>query len=165
MALNRNWITPLTAGAFLLTAVTGILLFFHVATGLNKVVHEWLSWILVAGVILHLTVNFTPFRQHLRQRRGKILLGLFILVLLGSFAPLGGKSEPPYAPPLRALAQAPLTTLAQVARISPEELRNRLSGEGIQIKTDQQSLNELVGPDLRRQTRLLGKIFAAPDKR
>ena len=36
MTIRREWITPITAGAFLLSAVTGILIFFHIGTGLNK---------------------------------------------------------------------------------------------------------------------------------
>ena len=43
MALQRQWTTPLVAGSFLLMGATGILMFFHWDTGLNKTVHEWLG--------------------------------------------------------------------------------------------------------------------------
>ena len=130
MKMTREWITPITTGAFLLTAVTGVLLFFHADTGLNKAVHEWLSWIFLAGAVLHLIVNFTAFKKYLTQRRGQVLLGVFVLILALSFAPVGGHHDhkPPFVPPIEALARAPLTTLAQVARISPEQLRGRLTG-------------------------------------
>ena len=40
MKLQRDWATPLTIGAFGLLAVTGVLMFFHPDSGLNKAVHE-----------------------------------------------------------------------------------------------------------------------------
>lgn len=36
----RTWATPLTVGAFLLMAATGVLMFFGYDRGLTAVVHE-----------------------------------------------------------------------------------------------------------------------------
>ena len=49
MRTARQWATPITAGAALLLSVTGVLMFFHADTGLNKTAHEWLSWLFLAG--------------------------------------------------------------------------------------------------------------------
>ena len=46
----RRWATPLTIGAFVFMAVTGILMFFEVRLGIIKVAHEWLSWLMVIAV-------------------------------------------------------------------------------------------------------------------
>ena len=150
--------TPVAAGAFLLSAVTGVLLFFHVDSGLNKVTHEWLSWFLLAGVALHVIVNFTGLKRHLGTRRGQILIGLFALILGLNFAGPSEKSEPPFMQPVRALSVAPLLT--EVARLSPTELQERLSKAGLQPTTDQQSLGDLTGPDMRKQMQVLGALFA-----
>jgi peptidoglycan/LPS O-acetylase OafA/YrhL len=160
MIIQREWVTPITAGAFLLSAATGILMFFHADTGLNKAAHEWLSWVLLGGVALHAMANFAGFKRHLGTRRGQVLVGVFALALLFSFAPLGKKGEPPFAAPIRALSQAPLATLAQVAQVSPEQLRERLMMAGLQPKSDQQSLSDLVGPDTRKQILVLGTLLA-----
>lgn len=159
--MTRDWITPLTTGAFLLTAVTGVLLFFHAATDLNKVVHEWLSWVFLAGAVLHLTLNFAPFKKYLTQRRAQILMGSFVLLLALSFVPMGeeGHHDSPFVPPIKALARAPLTTLAQVAGTSPEQLRERLADEGLAANSDQQSISELVGDNLRAQVHLLEELL------
>ena len=53
MAIERQWVTPLVAGSFLLMGVTGILMFFHWDSGLNKAAHEWLGWLMIIGVALH----------------------------------------------------------------------------------------------------------------
>jgi len=161
MKMTRDWITPLTTGAFLLTAVTGVLLFFHAATGLNKAVHEWLSWVFLAGAVVHLALNFAPFKKYLVQRKGQVLMGSFVLLLALSFIPIGGEEHhaPPYVPPIKALANTPLLTLAQVARTSPEQLRERLADEGLTVKSDQQSISELVGNDFRAQVHLLEELL------
>ena len=159
MKPKREWATPLAAGTFLLSAVTGVLIFFHVDSGLNKAAHEWLSWALLGAVLLHAATNFTALRTHLGSRRGQALLAFFAVVLALSFLPAGKGGEPPFLGPLRALAAAPLATVAQVARTSPEDLRGRLATAGYAADSDAQSVAELVGPDPRRQTQVLAAIM------
>ncbi|MCI5114585.1 MAG: DUF4405 domain-containing protein [Candidatus Electrothrix sp. AW5] len=161
MKMTRDWITPITTGAFLLTAVTGILLFFHADTGLNKDVHEWLSWVFLIGAILHLVLNFASFKKHLTQRKGQVLMGSFVLLLALSFIPFEEEHHhaPPFVPPIRALADAPLSTLAQVARTSTDQLRDRLSREGIVVASYDQSLRELIGDDFRDQVHILEELL------
>lgn len=162
MKVQRNWVTPITAGAFLLSGVTGVLIFFHLETGANKFMHEWLSWVLLAGTALHVVANFAGFKFHLASLRGQMLIGVFALALLVSFIPVGNRlDEPPFIPPIRALAQAPLTTLALVANVTPEEMREKMIKEGLQPTSDQQSLSDLVGPDTEKQMHLLGRILAS----
>lgn len=160
MTIQREWVTPIAAGAFLLSAVTGVLIFFHVDSGLNKFVHEWLSWVLLAGAILHVGANFGGSTRHLAARRGQVLMGVFALVLIFSFFGPGERKEPPFAAPIRALSAAPLTTLAQVAGLAPEQLKERLSAAGLRPASDQQSLGELTGPDLRKQVHAFNTILA-----
>jgi hypothetical protein len=163
MKIQRNWVTPITAGAFLLSAVTGVLIFFHVETGANKFMHEWLGWVLLGGAALHVVANLGGLKSHLATTRGKTLIGVFVLALAASFIPLGGADEPPFVQPIRALSQAPLSTLAQVAQITPENLRDRMVKEGLQPTSDQQSLSDLVGADVRKQMHVLGKIMVAAE--
>jgi hypothetical protein len=103
MNIQRSWVTPITAGAFLLSGVTGILIFFHMETGANKFVHEWLGWLLLAGAALHVAVNFAGLKSHLASMRGKVVLGVFTAALMASFIPISGESsEPPFMQPMRA---------------------------------------------------------------
>ncbi|MEO5326675.1 MAG: DUF4405 domain-containing protein [Magnetococcus sp. THC-1_WYH] len=163
MAIQREWVTPVTMGAFLLSAVTGVLIFFHVDSGLNKVAHEWLSWVLLGGVVLHVIANFGGFKRHFDARRGRLLMGVFVLVLFLSFFGSGRKGEPPFAPPIRALSAVPLATLAQVAGVTPGQLRERLVKAGLQPMSDRQSLSELIGSDLRRQVQTINNILKSED--
>ena len=63
MKLLRSWATPLTAGAFIVLATTGLLMFFHLDRGLNHFAHEWIGWILLLGVACHITANFSGFSK------------------------------------------------------------------------------------------------------
>lgn len=162
MIIKREWATPITIGAFLLSGVTGILMFFHFDSALNKPAHEWLSWALVIGVALHIIVNFPVFKKHLKNRKSQIIMGLFTLILALSFIPLGGeKGGPVFATPVKALASAPLTTVAQVAHISSEELLEKLEDvAGISADSETQSVTDLVGDDLRKQLTVLNQLLS-----
>ena len=162
MNIKREWATPITAGAFILMAVTGILMFFHLDTGLNQAAHEWLGWVLLAGVGLHVITNWRPFKGHLRNRLGKSLIAVFVVVLGLSFMPIAekeGAGGPPFFAPVKALAQLPISTLATVAQTSPEQMHTRLQQAGLQITSDDQSVSDLVGPDARRQVDVIIKVF------
>jgi hypothetical protein len=159
---HRAWITPLVMGAFLLSATTGVLMFFHLDTGLNKTAHEWLSWAMLGGVVLHALLNLPAFKRYFTQTTGRVVMGVFVLVLALSFISLGGKGgkEPGFAPPVRALAAAPITVLAQVAGTNPGEIRARLRAAGYPVASDQQSVQSLVGGDLKAQIGVLNRILA-----
>jgi hypothetical protein len=157
---HRPWITPLVMGAFLLSAVTGVLMFFHLDSGLNKLAHEWLSWAMVGGVLLHATLNLPAFKRYFGQKTALTVMGAFALVLALSFIPAAGaKKAPSYAGPVRALADAPLPVLAQVLGKTPEALKADLEQAGLPVDHDQQSLRDLVGPDLKQQVRTLNRLL------
>ena len=159
---HRPWITPLVIGAFLLSAVTGILMFFHFDSGLNKAAHEWLSWAMVIGVSLHILLNLNAFKRYFTQTTGKVVMGLFALILALSFIPAGGAGgDPPFAPPARLLAKAPIPVLAQVLGMSPEALKAELANKGHTVENDQQNLQDLVGGDLRAQIQTIGGLSKA----
>lgn len=159
MAISRNWVTPIAGGAFLLSAVTGVLIFFHLDSGLNKLAHEWLSWLLLGGVVLHVVANLAAFKRHFTSCIGAGVMGAFAVLLAFSFVTVGARREPPFMASVRALSDAPLTTLAQVARKSPEQVKAVLAAEGLTAASDTQSLGELAGPDMGTRMRLLKKVL------
>ena len=158
---QRPWITPLVIGSFLLLTVTGVLMFFHLDSGLNKTVHEWLSWVMVAGVALHVGLNLPAFKRYLTQGTARWVIGVFVAVLALSFIRLpGASSEPPFIAPAKALAAAPLPVLAQVAGVSTEEIRHRLEAQHIAVDNEQQSVSDIIGPDVRKQMSVLKGVLS-----
>lgn len=163
MTVSREWATPLTMGAFGLLAVTGVLMFFHLDTGLNKAAHEWLGWVLLAGVGLHVMANLPAFKRYLRQRRAQAVVGVFALVLGLSFLPLGGgDGKPPFVAPVQALAAAPLPVIAAAAGVTPDQARARLAAAGVAVPAGDGPVPALASADLGRQMRLLNAVLARP---
>lgn len=157
---HRPWITPLVIGSFALIAVTGILMFFHLDSGLNKTAHEWLSWVMVIGVVLHVMLNWLPFKRYLQQPRARWVIGLSLLVLALSFVRLGGQSgEPPFVAPIKALAASPVPVLAQVAGISSADMQGRLVQAGFPQTTENSTVQQLAGGDLKRQAQVLKQVL------
>lgn len=159
MKLNRDWITPLTIGSFILVAITGVLMFFHFDTGWNKQAHEWLSWIFLGAIGLHIIANVKPFKKAFSTTKGLSLIGVFTLILAASFLPIRAGGEPPFVAPIRALGSAPLSTVAEIAQVNPEELRHRLQEAGVTMTSDRQSLKDLVGEDVKKQVQVLNAVF------
>lgn len=160
MTVSREWATPLTMGAFGLLAVTGVLMFFHLDTGLNKQAHEWLGWVLLIGVSLHVAANLLAFKRYLTQRRAQGVVGVFALVLGLSFLPLGGGSgKPPFVAPVQALAGAPLTVIAAAAKIAPAQARERLVAAGLAVPEGDGPVPALASAGLGQQMRLLNAVL------
>jgi hypothetical protein len=157
--LLRAWSTPVTIGAFLLMAGTGILMFFGYDSGLTTVTHQWFSWLFVAGAAGHVAINFRPFRSHLKSMQGRLSSGLLALVLAGSCFSWGIVTGPRLKAPVElALVEAPITALAGIIRTSPEALLARLEEEGFAATGDQsvRAICEKYGVD---ENRVLGAIF------
>jgi len=155
----RTWATPLTVGAFLLMAATGVLMFFDWHRGLTTVVHQWFSWIFLAGAASHITANLRPFARHLKSGAGRASVATFTVVLIASLFSWGLITGPNLERPIEeALVDAPLYSLAAVAHTDTRELLHRLNTNGIPA-TDQQTVRQLSLKSHVGVNRLLGIIF------
>ena len=94
MSNLRAWVTPLTIGSFLTMGVTGVLMFFHLDSGFNKLVHEWSGWVIIAGVIAHLALNWRPFVTYFKRPLARLLIAAGVTVLAISFWPVQGQGNP-----------------------------------------------------------------------
>ncbi|MBV8618764.1 MAG: DUF4405 domain-containing protein [Curvibacter sp.] len=163
MKISREWATPLTLGAFLLMAATGVLMFFHLDTGLNKTAHQWLGWLMVAAVAAHAFTNWPALKRHfVVGRTAWFLLGLSALVLAGSFAKLPGQGGARQSPPvlaLRAITRAPLQQVAPLAGKPVDQLLAELRQAGIAVRGPDDSLEAVVGASREQQGRAMTVIF------
>ena len=155
----RTWATPLTIGAFILMSATGVLMFFEWELGLTTVVHQWFSWLFLAGAGGHIAANARPFKNHLEARWGQASAAAFMAVLVASLFTWGIVTGPQLKRPIeQALVDAPLSALATVSRTDPDALLRRLRSQGIDA-TGQQSILELAGLSGVSENRLLAIVF------
>lgn len=164
--VSRDWATPLTIGAFALMAVTGLLMFFHLDSGVQKAAHEWLGWGLVAAVGLHATANVGAFKRHLESAgRGRVILVACGVLLAASFfvAPPGAGGASPPVLAMRAVARAPLGAVAPLAGKSVEQARGDLAMAGIVVASENQSIDSVVAGDREKLGRAMQALFRTND--
>jgi hypothetical protein len=155
----RTWATPLTIGAFILMSISGILMFFHLDTGLTAGAHQWFAWLFLLGVGGHVTANFRPFKNHLRSRWGRISVAGFVVVLAASVFSWGLVTGSQLERPIvQALVDAPLSSLAGVTHTEPDVLVRKLKAHGI-TAAPRQSINELALAHGVSAERLLALVF------
>ena len=161
MKISRDWATPLTIGAFGLMSVTGLLMFFRLDTGLNKLAHQWLSWVMVAGVAAHAIVNWPAFKRYFTSNRmGRAIIAVSALTLALTFVSLPGqKGVRPQILALTAVTGAPISKLAPLAGRSAERLIEDLAKAGIKLPSVDASIDSVADRGL--QARAVAVIFGA----
>ncbi|HRY06017.1 MAG TPA: DUF4405 domain-containing protein [Hyphomicrobiaceae bacterium] len=162
MKISRDWATPITIGSFLLMSVTGILMFFHLDIGLNKLAHEWLGWIMVAGVGAHAIANWQAFKRYfVSSPVGRTLIALAIVVTLGSFASMPGAKNgfPPHIMAMKAVTNAPIKDIAPMTGRTVPELIEALSQANIALPTPDASIESVVKGDRKLEAKAMRALF------
>lgn len=165
MKYLRPWATPLTIGAFAIMATTGLLMFFHLESGLNKVAHEWVGWAMVIGVVAHTVLHWRSFKRYLTDLRiGQIIIASLLIILAASFFVQTEEEEslPPPVMALRGVMDAPLSAVAQVAGKPEAELVVALRAAGIPVESTDQTLSALIGEDRDKTGKAVRIIFGEP---
>lgn len=161
----REWATPLTIGAFVLMAATGLLMFFHLDTAFNKPAHEWVGLVMVAAVAAHAVANWTSFKRYfLMSRPGRALIGLGAVALALSFIPIAGGDEggPPPVLAMRAVSKAPIANVAALSGRPAEEVMADLAKVGIRMPSAQANLDSVVAGNRELQGKAMRALFSAP---
>jgi hypothetical protein len=177
----RAWSTPLTIGSFVLSALTGIMIFFHWKFAYAKLFHEWLSWLLVFGAFFHIVGNWRPFVRYFSRVPGKVFAGVsgkvimavFAILIVISFVPSSGRPRGPGGPggpggPRRAMpadrlqgliGRTPFVTVASIASHEPDGLMLELRQQGIVIERKDQTIQEIAARNRKADVEILNLIF------
>lgn len=160
----QEWTTPLTIGSFVLSAVTGVLILFHANVGWVKTAHTWFSWLLVAGGIGHVIVNWKLCVGYLTKPLGRVIIAACLLVTLTAFLPLDiGKKGNPFVSMTKALAVMPITDIAPVVKKSPGQLMEELRARNIVVTEEQQTVVEIARSNDKRVLDVLNAIFGTEE--
>jgi hypothetical protein len=148
----RIWTTPLMAGAFAISALTGLLLFFDMEPGIVEPVHEWASWVIVSAAVLHLMTHWRSFTAYFRNAGSFMFIAGGLAIALLSICPWVEKQENPGKKAIKSLEAASIIDIAAVARIPADVLVLRLEHNGINVSDTEDSLEETAeknGKDVR----------------
>ena len=165
MNITRNWVTPLAMSAFMLMAVTGVLMFFHLDTGLNKAAHEWFSWLFLAGIGMHVFANRAGFKRHFAMgKKAMALLSVSAMVIAASFfsPPQAENQRPelPAADEMSAVAHAPVSRIAALTDKPLEQVMRELDEAGLGVASADQSLAQALGHNARLHRQAFSVIFS-----
>jgi hypothetical protein len=160
----RKWATPLTIGAFGLSAVSGIMIFFHVNSSLVKVAHEWGSWLLVVGGLFHVVGSWQSFVGYLSKPAARAILVVFALLIIIFFLPLSVHTERQGRKLLpavlsRALPETSFAAVAGIAQHHPDELMKELGSKGIIIKDKEETIRDIARNNKKGDVEILNIIF------
>jgi hypothetical protein len=163
----RPWATPLVTGALLISAATGLLLFFEFEKGLVKPVHEWLGWLLVAGVLFHVVANWKAFTGYFSNRLAVTIFCVCAVVTVASAMPFLGNDDHKVEKmaaraSVKALESSSIETVALVAKQSPEELIARLRNDGVAVDAPSQTVAQIAAANGKEAPELLGKLIGKP---
>lgn len=155
----KNLATPLVAAAFIVSASTGLMIFFDFEPGLVEPVHEWMSWVLVSGAVLHLLVNWNAFTGYLSQKTGALFIGTAVVLALLSLYPWVEEEEGGRKKAVKSLEKASLVTVSGVAGMGLDQLVEKLSGNGIAVRDSEDSIEEIAEQNNMEEKVLFGVIF------
>ncbi|MBB3973942.1 DUF4405 domain-containing protein [Hansschlegelia beijingensis] len=159
--LIHRYGTPLTTGLFLVSAVSGVALFFRWQPAAFHLMHEWLSLALLVPFGLHLWKNWKPMVGYLKRKTLIIPLLASILVAV-PFAVNGMMKSRGGSPGFRAmsvLTKAQLSDLAPILKASPEDLVARLRADGHKVDTAEATLEGVAASSGVRASELLFKLM------
>jgi len=161
----KSWATPLAIGAFTISGITGLLLFFDIEIGLVEAAHKWLSWLLLAGILLHTVSNWKSFSGYFTNKAGIGIIGAGVLVTVISLLPIFGEGEEEHGKEstgkaaVQAMEASSIETVALVLKVKPEELAAKLETAGIAVDNPSMTISEIARKNGKEELAVLGSLL------
>jgi hypothetical protein len=155
-----SWATPLVISAFIVSGVTGLMLFFHLEAGLVKPFHEWLSWAFVAGAVFHTAAHWKSFKSYFSRKTALAIISTgAIAVLAAIMIPSKGGHGNPFMKISATLASAPLETVAGVVHLTPEAAVEKLGKSGLKVADSNRSVKQIAAENGKKEIVVLQALF------
>lgn len=155
----RKWATPLTAATFIITGVTGIVLFFHAGGILSHVAHEWIGMAIMVIFLFHIAINWRPFLTYFKKPVGASIMALGVVLTALTFVPMeqpqnGGGMNPGRL--IGAMQKAPITALAQMSDKDAATIVSELEAAGYSGAETTTTVADLAHGDRSAAMAILG---------
>jgi len=156
----KSWATPMAASSFIILAITGVLMFFKIEGGYIKPVHEWLSWLMVAGVALHTMANWKSFVAYFSKVPAVSIISIGVAVTaLAVFMPASRDGGNPKAKMMKSIESARLETVAELAGKKSGEIIATLEQKGISVKDSSMTIRQIAKANQKKEMEVLGLVF------
>lgn len=133
MKLSRNFVTPFITVVFIVVAITGLLMFFHVFDGYTEVAHEILGLFFVIFSVLHVIINWKSLKIHFNKR---VFIPASIAVVIISAVLIVQQYHNPKFDTilLERVTKAPIGDVIKLLQVDSIEVLKRLEANGIYHK-------------------------------
>lgn len=139
----RRFATPLIIGAGLVSAITGLMMFFLIEDPF-LFAHEIVGLGFSVAILLHIYTNWRPFKKYFSQR-GVIIIALAWLIGVGLIARTAIFSEgEPEELIMERIEQTSLTRIAPIVDMQVETLIKRLGADGYTVSDPEMSIEALA---------------------
>lgn len=130
MKLSRSFITPLITIIFLVVALSGLLMFFHIFDGFTEVVHEILGVIFVVFSVLHVILNWKALKIHFKKR--VFILSTIVVAVISILLVIQQQKSPKFDTILiERITNAPIEDVLKVLQVDSIVVVKRLEENGI----------------------------------
>jgi len=141
MKLKRNVVTPYLTFLFLIVAISGVLMFFHILDDYTKEVHELLGIVFVVFSILHVVINWKSLKSHFKNRVF-VVSGIVVLIFSIAFVVLGTMNLDHEGVIIERVVEAPIPESFSVLDLDYNEVEKILKENNIVIG-DSKTIKEI----------------------
>lgn len=135
MRLSRNFVTPLITTIFIVVAVSGVLMFFHLFDGYTEVVHEILGLFFVIFSGFHIILNWNALKIHFKKRF--FMPAAITVVALSVLLIVQQSGNPKFDTILyERIANAPVGDVLKVLQVDSVKAVKKLEANGISYKEE-----------------------------
>lgn len=129
-----RYATPAMTSLFVISLISGVIIFFHIGPAWLHGVHEWLSMLLIVPFVLHMWRNWRPFVNYFKRAAMPISLAVGVAAVAAfGIVPAGAEGErsgpPQFALAATMVASTP-AVVAPVLGVSPDVLVEKLKAAG-----------------------------------
>ena len=159
-----RYATPLITGLFLISLISGVMLYFHLLGGYVRSMHELLSLVLIIPFVLHLWRNWRAFLGYFK--RPSFLVSIAVcMVAAGYFVATAGPQRgrergglpPQFALVHKMMGQTP-EKLAPLFGKTPEQLVEQLKAAGFKDALAQISMSEIAAKAERDENAIVALL-------
>lgn len=133
----RDIATSLTTLIFIVLAVTGVMMFFHILDNYTKLTHEMLGLAFVIVAVLHTIANWNALKRYFSKKVFLISFVLIALIVSFFIYRVGERGTNPKTTLIVSMLQTNIVTAAKVLKVDEKTLSDVFTKKGIQYKREE----------------------------
>lgn len=158
MKVKREIVTPYLIFIFLIVALSGLFMFFHLLDDYTTVVHEFLGVTFAVFAILHIFVNWKSILNY-SHKRLLAVPSVVIIVIATALIIIGKLNGNLERELLVKLIQSPVAYSFKVLQIDYQQAKAILSRYNIQVKSSQESIEQISANNHKSPEELIELIL------